>query len=124
MPKQRNIRPHRHTLVHHTHKNTRLSLTITITHLRPFQVSNNGRTITSRQSGFTVRLHAHQNLNWLDIQPIRFVPVKAYGKRAPLHHRQCYLLVQVVLPEPMILEPLDIRNPEDILGVDRSTKNH
>ena len=40
------------------------------------------------------------------------------------HRRHYCLHVQVAVPEPIPLETLDIREPEDILGADRGTKNH
>ena len=121
-PKQRDIRPHRRTLAHRTRKHRRLSLTITDRRL--FKVIDDGQTLTSRQCGFTVRLRSRQTLKWLDIRSIRLVPVKNYGARTPLHRRQYCLHVQVAVPEPMLLEELDIQSPEDVLGADRGAKNH
>ena len=121
-PKQRDIRPHRRTLAHRTRKNRRLSLTITDRRL--FEVSGDGQTLSSRQCGFTVRLRSRRTLKWLDIRSIRLVPVKNYGPRTPLQRRQYCLHVQVLVPEPMPLEELDIHSAEDIIGADRGTKNH
>ena len=121
-PKQRDIRPHRRTLAHRTRKHRRLSLTITDRRL--FEVNDNGQTLSSRQCGFTVRLRSRRTLKWLDIRSIRLVPVKNYGPRTPLQRKHYCLHVQVAVPEPMLLEKLDIQSPEDILGADRDTKNH
>ena len=120
--KHRDVRPRRRTLAHRSRKHGRLSLTITDRRL--FEVSDDGQTLSSQQCGFTLRLRAHQTLKWLDIRSIRLVPVKRYGPRTPLHRRHYCLHVQVAVPEPMPLEALDIREPEDILGADRGTKNH
>ena len=121
-PKHRDIRPHRRTLAHRTRKHHRLSLTITDRRL--FEVIDDGQTLNSRQCGFTVRLRANQTLKWRDIRSIRLVPVKEYGAQVPLHRRRYCLHVQVLVPEPMLLEELDIQSPEDVLGADRGTKNH
>ena len=121
-PKQRDIRPHRRTLAHRTRKHRRLSMTITDRRL--FEVIDDGQTLTSRQCGFTVRLRSHQTLKWLDIRSIRLLPVKNYEPRTPLHRRHYCLHVQVLVPEPMLIEDLDIQGPDDILGADRGTKNH
>ena len=61
---------------------------------------------------------------WLDIRSIHLVPVKSYGPRTPLQRRRYCLHVQVGVPEPMLLEALDIQSAEDIIGADRGTKNH
>ena len=121
-PKHRDARPHRRTLAHRSRKHSRLSLAITDRRL--FKVSENGQTLLSRQCGFTLRLRGRETLKWLDIRSLRLVPVKDYGVRMPLHRRHYCLHVQVAVPEPMPLEALDIHGPEDILGVDRGTKNH
>ena len=121
-PKRRDVRPHRRTLAHRSRKRGRLSLTITDRRL--FEVSHDGQTLTSRQCGFTLHLRDRQSLKWLDIRSIRLVPVKKYGPRTPLDRRHYCLHVQVAVPEPMPLEALDIRCPEDVLGADRGTKNH
>jgi transposase len=121
-PKHRDIRPHRRTLTHRTRKHRRLSLTITDRRL--FQVSDDSQTLSSRQCGFTVRLRGRQTLKWLDIRSIRLVPVKNYGPRTPLQRRHYCLHVQVSVPEPMLLEELDIQSVEDIVGADRGAKNH
>ena len=121
-PKQRDIRPHRRTLAHRTRKHRRLGLTITDRRL--FQVSDDGQTLASQQCGFTVTLRAHQTLKWLDIRSIQLVPVKDYSARTPLQRRNYCLHVQIGVPEPMLLEELDIQSSEDILGADRGTKNH
>ena len=105
-PKHRDGRPHRRTSAHRSRKRGRLSLTITDRRL--FEVSDEGRTLTSRQCGFTLRLRAHQTLKWLDIRSIRLVPVKNYGQRTPLHRRRYCLHVQVAVPEPMPLEAPDV----------------
>ena len=120
--KQRDLRPHRRTFAHRSRKHGRLSLTITDKRL--FQVGDDGETLSSRQYGFTVQLRAPKTLQWLDIRPIRLVPVKNYGPRTPLHRRHYCLHVQVAVPEPMTLEELDIKDPEDILGAGRGAKNH
>ena len=121
-PKQRDIRPHRRTLAHRTRKHRRLSLTITDQRL--FKVIDDGQTLTSKQCGFTVGLRRRRTLKWLDIRSIRLVPVKNYGPRTPLHRRHYCLHVQVLVPEPIPLEELDIHSAEDIIGADRGTKNH
>ena len=121
-PKKRDTRPHRRTVAHRTRKHSRLSLTITDRRL--FQVSDGGQTLPSRQCGFTVRLRGHQTPKWLDIRSIHLVPVKSYGPRTPLQRRRYCLHVQVGVPEPMLLEALDIQSAEDIIGADRGTKNH
>ena len=121
-PKQRDLRPHRRTLAHRTRKNRRLSLTITDRRL--FEVNGDGQTLSSRQCGFTIRLRSRRTLKWLDIRSIRLVPVQNYGPRTPLRRRHYCLHVQVSVPEPTLLEELDIQSPEDIIGADRGTKNH
>jgi len=121
-PKHRDVRPHRRTLAHRSRKRGRLSLTITDRRL--FEVSDDGQTLSSRQCGFTLRLRAGHTLKWLDIRSIRLVPVKRYRPRTLLHRRHYCLHVQVAVPEPIPLEALDIREPDDILGADRGTKNH
>ena len=121
-PKHRDVRPHRRTLAHRSRKRGRLSLTITDRRL--FEVSHDGQVLSSRQCGFTLHLRARQSLKWLDIRSIRLVPVQNYRPGTPLHRRHYCLHVQVAVPEPMPLEQLDIREPEDILGADRGTKNH
>ena len=121
-PKHRDARPHRRTLAHRSRKHGRLSLTITDRRL--FDVSDDGRILSSRQCGFTLRLRARQSLKWLDIRSIQLVPVKNYGPRMPLHCRHYCLHVQVAVPEPTTLEQLDIQEPDEILGADRGTKNH
>ena len=97
---------------------------MTITDRRLFQVSDDGLTLSSQQCGFTVRLRGRQTLKWLDIRSIRLGPVKNYGPRTPLQRRHYCLHVQVSVPEPMLLEELDIQSAEDIIGADRGTKNH
>ena len=121
-PKHRDVCPHRRTLAHRSRKRGRLSLTITDRRL--FEVSHDGQVLSSRQCGFTLHLQARQSLKWLDIRSIRLVPVQNYRPGTPLHRRHYCLHVQVAVPEPMPLEQLDIREPEDILGADRGTKNH
>ena len=121
-PKHRDARPHRRTLAYRSRKHSRLSLTITDRRL--FEVSDDGQTLSSRQCGFTLDLRAHQTLKWLDMRSIRLVPAQHYDPRTPLHRRRYCLHVQVAVPEPMPLEELDIREPEDILPADRGTKNH
>ena len=121
-PKHRDLRPHRRTLAHRSRKWGRLSLTITDRRL--FDVSDDRKTLSSQQCGFTLRLRAHQTLKWLDIRSIQLVPVKPYSPRTPLHRRHYCLHVQVAVPEPVPLEELDIQEPEEVLGADRGTKNH
>ena len=121
-PKHRDIRPHRRTLAHRNRKQRRLSLTITDRRL--LAVSDDGKTLASRQCAFSVTLRTHRNLKFLDIRSIRLVPVKNYGTRTPLGRRHYCLHVQVAVPEPVPIENIDIENPEDILGADRGTKNH
>ena len=121
-PKHRDIRPHRRTLAHRNRKQRRLSLTITDRRL--LAVSDDGKTLASRQCGFSVTLRTHRNLKFLDIRSIRLVPVKNYGTRTPLGRRHYCLHVQVAVPEPVPIENIDIENPADILGADRGTKNH
>ena len=121
-PKHRDTRPHRRTLAHRTRKQSNLSLSITDRRL--FDISDDGQTLSSKQCSFTLQIRTHQSLKFLDIRSIQLVPVKHYGPRTPLHRRHYCLHVQVLVPEPMPLEALDIRQPEDILGADRGTKNH
>ena len=121
-PKHRDIRPHRRTLAHRNRKQRRLSLTITDRRL--FQVSNDGKTLASRQCAFSVTLRTHRNLKFLDIRSIRLVPVKNYSARTPLARRHYCLHVQVAVPEPVPIEHINIENPADILGADRGIKNH
>ena len=121
-PKHRDIRPHRRTLAHRNRKQRRLSLTITDRRL--LAVSDDGKTLASRQCAFSVTLRTHRNLKFLDIRSIRLVPVKNYGTRTPLGRRHYCLHVQVAVPEPVPIENIDIENPADILGADRGTKNH
>ena len=121
-PKQRDLRPHRRTLTYRSRKHRRLSLTITDKRL--FEVSDDGKTFSSRQCNFTLWLRDNQTLKGLDIRSIRLVPVAEYRSRMPLHRRHYCLHVQVSVPEPTALEALDIQCPEDILGADRGTKNN
>ena len=119
-PKHRDILPHRRTLAHHNRKHRHLSLT----DRRLFQVSNDGKTLASRQCAFTVTLRTHRNLKFLDIRSIQLVPVKHYSARTPLARRHYCLHVQVAVPEPVPIEHINIENPADILGADRGAKNH
>ena len=121
-PKHRDIRPHRRTLAHRNRKHCRLSLTITDRRL--FQISNDGKTLASRQCAFSVTLRTHRNLKFLDIRSIRLVPVKNYSARTPLDRRHYCLHVQVAVPEPVPIEHINIENPADILGTDRGIKKH
>ena len=121
-PKHRDIRPHRRTLAHRNRKHRRLSLTIT--NRRLFQVSNDGKTLASRQCAFSVTLRTHRNLKFLDIRSIQLVPVKNYSARTPLDRRHYCLHVQVAVPGPVPIEHINIENPADILGADRGAKNH
>ena len=121
-PKHRDVRPHRRTLAHRSRKHGRLSLTITDRRL--FEAGNDGQTLTSRQCRFSVWLRGRQTLEWLDIRSIRLVPVKTCPPRTPLHRRHYCLHIQVAVPDPISLETLDTRCPEDVLGADRGAKNH
>ena len=121
-PKQRDVRLHRRTLAHRSRKHRRLSLTITDRRL--FQVSEDGKTLASRQCAFSVALRTHRNLKFLDIRSIQLVPVKHYNARTPLARRHYCLHVQVAVPEPVPIEHINIENPADILGADRGAKNH
>ena len=103
-------------------KDSRLSLTITDKRL--FQISEDGKTLASRQCGFTLRLRGKSNLKFLDIRSIQLVPVNDYSPRTPLERRHYCMHVQIAVPEPTPLEKLDIQSPEDILGGDRGRKNH
>ena len=103
-------------------KESRLSLTITDKRL--FQISDDGKTLASRQCGFTLQIRGKSNLKFLDIRSIHLVPVKQYSTRTPLGSRHYRLHVQVDVPEPTPLEELEIQSPEEILGGDRGRKNH
>ena len=121
-PKHRDVHPHRRTLAHRSRKRSRL--TLSITDRRLFEVSDDYRTLTSKQCGFSVQLRGQLTLHFLDIRSIQLVPVKDYRPRTPLHPRHYCLHVQVAVPEPTPLEKLHIQSPEDILGADRGRKNH
>ena len=121
-PKHRDVRPHRRTLKHRSRKDSRLSLTITDKRL--FQISDDGKTLASRQCGFTLQLRGKANLRFLDIRSIQLVPANDYSARTPLECRHYCLHVQIAVPEPTPLEELDIQSPEDIIGADRGRKNH
>ena len=121
-PKHRDARPHRRTLAHRSRKDSQLSLTITDKRL--FQISDDGKTLASRQCGFTLQMRGDKTLQRLNVRSIRLVPAKDYSPRIPLERRHYCLHVQVWEPDPTPLEQVEIQSPEDILGGDRGRKNH
>ena len=120
--KHRDTRQRRRTLQLRKRKTARLSLAINKKEL--FQISADGRTISSKQCGFTLHLRGQQTLSGLEIRSIRLVPIRAYSARTPLSQRRYYLQVQIYEPDPPKVETVKVRNAEEITGADLGRKNH
>ena len=120
--KKRDTRQRRRTLQLRKRKTSRLRLAINDRRL--FQVSTDGRTVSSKQCGFILNLRGRQNLSGLDIRSIRLVPIRSYSARTPLSQRRYYLQVQVYETDPPAIETVKITNAEEITGTDLGRKNH
>ena len=120
--KKRDTRQRRRTLQLRKRKTSRLSLAINDRRL--FQISADGRTLSSKQCGFSLHLRGEQTLSGLDIRAIRLVPIKGYSARTPLSQRRYYLQVQVYEPDPPAVDTVKIKNAEEITGADLGRKNH
>ena len=120
--KKRDTRQRRRTLQLRKRKTSRLSLAINDRCL--FQISDDGRTVSSKQCGFTLQLRGQQSLNGLEIRSIRLVPIRAYSARTPLSQRRYYLQVQVYETDPPKIDQVKITNADEITGADLGRKNH
>ena len=120
--KHRDTRQRRRTLQIRKRKTARLSLAINDRCL--FQISADGRTISSKQCGFTLELRGRQTLTGLDIRSIRLMPIKGYTARTPLSQRRYYLQVQIYEPDPPKIDQVKITNADEITGADLGRKNH
>ena len=120
--KHRDTRQRRRTLQLRKRKTSRLSLAINDRRL--FQISADGRTVSSKQCGFALNLRGKQTLSGLDIRSIRLVPIRSYSARTPLSQRRYYLQVQVYETDPPKIDAVKITNPDEITGADLGRKNH
>ena len=120
--KKRDTRQRRRTLQLRKRKTARLSLAINDRRL--FQISADGKTVSSKQCGFTLEMRGKQTLNSLEVRSIRLVAIRAYSARTPLSQRRYYLQVQVYEPDPPAIDTVKIKVPDEITGADLGRKNH
>ena len=120
--KKRDTLPRRRTLQLRKRKTARLSLAINDRRL--FQISTDGRTVSSKQCGFTLELRGEQSLKGLEVRSIRMVPIRSYSARTPLSQRRYYLQLQVYEPDPPAIDTVKIKVPDEITGADLGRKNH